>query len=177
MDTNLPLSPPAESASPTVTAAEGLATEVAEAIEAIAAHIPGLEAPHPSTAKRVRGARTVSREFLVSMIAAVEGSPDLQTAGTFDPEEARATLQFNDAFRSIADRLAALLASVNYTMESRKAKIARDAMTTYAIAKALARDPGGAALVPHLETLRRDLGRKTGRPATATPPPATPEPR
>jgi hypothetical protein len=92
MDTNLPLSPPAESASPTVTTAERLATEVAEAIEAIAARIPEFDAPHPSTAKRVRGARTVSREFLASMIAAVEATPDLQTAGTFDPEEARATL-------------------------------------------------------------------------------------
>jgi len=57
--------------SPTITTAERLANEIADAIEAIAARIPQLEAPHPSTATSVRGARTVSREFIVSMIAAV----------------------------------------------------------------------------------------------------------
>lgn len=129
MDTNLRLLPPAEAASPTITAAERLASEIAEAIDAIAARIPQLVAPHPSTATGVRGMRTVSREFIASMIAAVEAMPELQSVLTFHAEEARATLQFIDAFRTIADRLAALLASVNYTMASRRAKVASAAMT------------------------------------------------
>src|ERR1044071_6699431 len=121
MDSNPPLPPDVETTSPTITAAQRLADDIAEAIDAIAARIPGLEAPHPSTATRVRGARTVSREFIASMIAAVEATPDLQSTGTFDPQEARATLQFIDAFRPIADRLASLQASINYTMASRRA--------------------------------------------------------
>lgn len=177
MDTQLRAVTPLDTPSPTVTAAERLANEIAEAIDALAARIPQLEAPHPSTATRVRGARTVSREFIVSMIAAVEAMPELQSIGTFDAEEARAALQFIDAFRPIADRLAALLASVNYTMASRRAKVANAAMTTYAVAKGLARDPDGAPLVAHLETLRRDLGRKNRPPRPVTPGPATPAPR
>ena len=177
MDTPFHLVPPLESPSPTVTAAERLASEIAEAIDAIAARIPQLEAPHPSTATAVRGARTVSREFIVSMIAAVEAMPELQSVGTFDTEEARATLQFIDAFGPVADRLAALLASVNYTMASRRAKVAAAAMTTYAVAKGLARDPGGASLVVHLDILRHDLGRKNRPPRRVTPDPATPAPR
>jgi len=160
--------------SPTITTAERLANEIADAIEAIAARIPQLEAPHPSTATSVRGARTVSREFIVSMIAAVEATPALQTVGTFDTEEARATLQFIDAFRPIADRLAALLASINYTMASRRAKVAAAAMTTYAVAKGLARDAESAPLAAHLETLRRDLGRRNRPARSVTPDPATP---
>jgi len=151
-----------------------LANEIAEAIEAIAARIPQLEAPHPSTAPGVRGARTVSREFIVSMITAVEATPELQSVGTFDTQKARATLQFIDAFRPIADRLAALLASVNYTMASRRAKVAAPAMTTYAVAKGLARDSSSAPLAAHLDTLRRNLGR-TNRPQHhVRPDPATP---
>ena len=52
--------------------------------------------------------------------------------------------------------------SVNYTMESRKAKVAFAAMRTYEIAKGLARDPDSAPLVWNLEALRRDLGRTNG---------------
>ncbi len=177
MDTQFRLVAPLETPSPTVTAAERLANEIAEAIDTIAARIPQLEAPHPSTATGVRGARTVSREFIVSMIAAVEAMPELQSVGTFDTEEARATLQFIDAFRPVADRLAALMASVNYTMESRRAKVAAAAMTTYAVAKGLARDPGGASLVVHLDILRHDLGRKNRPPRRVTPDPATPAPQ
>lgn len=143
----------------TVTAQEKLAAEIIEAIEAIAARIPRLEAPHPSTAAHVRGARTVSREFLASMIAAVEDRPELRGVGTFDVDEARDTLQFLDAFRPVADRVAALLASITYTMEARKAAVAAKAMNTYHVMKGLARDPGGAPLRPHLDALRRDLGR------------------
>lgn len=162
MDTQLRLLPPLDYPSPTVTAAEELAAEIGEAIDSLAARIPRLEAPHPSTATHVRGARTVSRGFLTSMIAAVEARPELQSLGTFDTDEARDTLQFRDAFRPIADRVAMLLASLNYTMAARQAKVAANAMRTYEIMKALARDAGGAPLVEHLEVLRRDLGRKNG---------------
>lgn len=121
--------------------------------------------------------RTVSREFIASMIAAVEAMPELQSVRTFDPEEARATLQFIDAFRPIADRLAALLASVNYRMASRRTKVASAAMTTYAVARGLARDPDSAPLAAHLDILRRDLGRTNRPPHRVTPAPATPAPR
>jgi hypothetical protein len=148
--------------SPTVTAAEELAARIGDAIDALAALIPRLEAPHPSTASHVRGARTVSREFITSMIAAVEARPEVRILGTFDTDEARDALQFRDAFRPIADRLATLLASLNYTMAARNAKVAAEAMRTYDIMKGMARDAGGAPLVEHLEVLRRDLGRKNG---------------
>jgi hypothetical protein len=55
--------------------------------------------------------------------------PDLQDLGTFDTREARATLQFNDAFRKVAKRLAALLKSVNYTMEAISSVFAMDTCT------------------------------------------------
>lgn len=91
---------------------------------------------------------------------------------TFDVDAARETLQFNDAFRHVVDRLNALVASISYTMELRKAKVAFDAMRTYHIAKGLARDPNGKELVPHLRDLKRDLARKNG----ATEQPVEPDP-
>lgn len=159
MNKRIRLLPTTGTASPTETAAERLAAEMMEAIDAFAARIANLESPHPSTAAKVRGARTVPRPFITSLIAVMEAMPDLQAVGTFDTQEARATLQFNDAFRKVADRLAALTKSLNYTMEARLARVTKAAMITYTVAKGLGRKHDDPALPTYLATLRRDLGR------------------
>src|SRR2546423_12478405 len=97
---------------PTTTASDRLAEEILEAIEAIAARIPRLEAPHTMTAGSVRSGRTVSDDAIISMIGAVEREPQLQTLATFDVDYARETLQFNHAFRHVIDRLNFLTARV-----------------------------------------------------------------
>jgi len=169
MDTQLRLLPPQDGPTPTFTASDRLASEIAEAIDAIAERIPRLERPHPSSASRVRGARTVSREFIESMMAMVESQAELRAVNTFDVDEAREMLQFNDAFRHVVDRLEALKASVSHTIERRKARVVFAALRTYEIAKGLARDPDSAALAGHLETLRRDLGRTNGGASSSVP--------
>jgi hypothetical protein len=93
-------------------------------------------------------------------------------ACTFDVDEAREMLQFNDAFRRVVDRLDALTAGVSHTIESRKAKVVFAALRTYEIAKGLARDPDSAALVGHLENLRHDLGCTNGGASSSVPLPA-----
>lgn len=147
----------------TLTASDLLAREIAEAIDAIAARIPGLEAPHPSTARRVRGGRTVSREFVLALAGLVESRADLQASGIFDVEKALYTYQFNDAFRPVARRLAFLLASLNYTMDLRRANVARAALAMYLGVRGLARRDVG--LRAYVEIFRHKLGRKAGKPA------------
>jgi hypothetical protein len=65
----------------------------------------GLETPHPSTAARVRGARTLPREFVVSLTAAAERRPDLPVLGQFDSGKARSVLESADAIRVVAQNL------------------------------------------------------------------------
>src|SRR2546430_9760857 len=72
--------------SPTVTAAQLLAEEIAAAIEAIAERVPQFEFAHPLTASNVRYARTVSRDFIASMAYTVEARQELRR--TFDPDDA-----------------------------------------------------------------------------------------
>lgn len=66
-----------------------LSTKLVAALDLIAANIPDLRKPHPSTAKKVRGARTVSREAVVSIVAMVEASATLQRLAVMDTERAR----------------------------------------------------------------------------------------
>lgn len=144
---------------PTVTEMDRVAEQVRAAVEAVAALIPRLERPHSSTSRRVRAHRTVPRQFIVSLIAAVEELEELQTARTFDVDDAREALQFNDAFRPVADQLAALTAAVRFTMEWRKARVVEAGLQTYDIARGLARDEDHTLLTEYLEILKRDLRR------------------
>ena len=161
MDDDLPV-PATDVPSPTITAAQKMAADVMELIDAIAARIVELEAPHPSTSSRVRGARTVSNEAILSMIGAVENRPELRALETFDVDEARGMLQFAAAIKPVLNRLNALTSSISYTMEAQKARVVFALMRTYTIMKGLARDPDGAELVYYLDVLRRELGRTSG---------------
>ena len=138
--------------------AEEVAARIVEALDAMGSYL-NLETPHPKTRRRVRGSRTVSPEFMASMIAAVEAIPTLRKVKRFDPDEARTVIQSRDALRIISERMTMLLAKVNYTIEARWADLASGALATFTIAERLSRDPDGADLVPHVEVLRRHLGR------------------
>lgn len=143
----------------TITEMDRIAQQVRTAVEAVSALIPRLERPHPSTRDRLRAHRTVPREFIASMIAAVEQLEELRVVRKFDVDDARETLQFIDAFRPIADQLAALTDALRFTLESRKARVVAAGLQTYEIARALARDEGESHLTAHVEILKRDLRR------------------
>jgi len=145
---------------PTVTEMDRVAEQVRAAIEAVAALIPRLQRPHPSLRARVKAHRTVPREFVASMIAAVEQLEDLRVVQKFDVDDARETLQFIDAFRPVADQLSALLAALKFTLEWRKARVVEAALQTYHIARALARDEEMSDLTAHVGNLKRDLRRE-----------------
>ena len=141
---------------------EELAERAVQAIEVLAAWL-ALESPHPATARRVRSGRTVSREFVVAMIAAVEALPPLQRLNTFDSADARDVLQASDSMKVVSDRAAMFLASINYTIEARWARVARAAMDTYRLASAMVTATDNPELAAHVATLRRHLARRNGR--------------
>lgn len=146
---------------PEVTAltADEAATKVVAVLDMIAALIPDLRTPHPATAKRVRGARTVSREAVTSIIAMVEALPALQRLSTLDTNRAHQVLDSMDGLRLVAERLAMLQAQVKFTAEARWADLVSEAMAALAIAGGLAKVPAHAATAAHVATVRRHLGR------------------
>lgn len=136
-----------------------LAAEVSKAMDLIAERLK-LETPHPSTASRVRGARTVPRDFVVSMIDVAERRPDLRFLGEFNSGEAREVLQAIEAYRLLSERTAMFLARLNYTIEARWASIVAEATQKFALASILAEDKREPELAAEVETLRKHLGRK-----------------
>jgi hypothetical protein len=138
-------------------AAGQLAAQVTSIMDMIAERM-ALESPHPSTAKRVRGARTVPREFVVGLTALVEWMPQL--GQRFDTGAAHEVLESMDAQKQLAERTALLLASMKYTNESRWAKVVSEAMLTFSLASIMAKDPNNGELAARVESLGRLLGRR-----------------
>lgn len=130
-----------------------------ESLDQLAARIPGLEGAHESKTDFVRSHVNIPFDFLGSAIAAVEEIAELQAGHRLDVDEARDTLQFIAAFRPAADKLAAILSMLRFTLASRKASLAAEALQIYSLAKGYARDPQGAGIGSHVSNMRRDLGR------------------
>lgn len=147
-------------ATPTVTYYQQLAEQFSAELDDVAALVPDLESPHPLTANFVRSHVNVPFEFLRTAIFAVEQVPELRSVNKLDVDAARATLQFIDAFRPVYDKLMRLASSLKFTMSSRKAHLAADALQIYWIGRGLARDRRGANVVPIVAALKRDLGRR-----------------
>lgn len=148
-----------------------LATKIIVALDFIAALIPDLRTPHPATAKKVRGARTVPREAVIAIVAMVESSLDLRNTGILDTERAREVLEHDYGFHILDERIERLRAQVRYTVEARWAEVTMEAMAVYHVAKRLAKDPRYADLAAHVATIRRHLGR-TNTKKTKVPEPA-----
>jgi hypothetical protein len=144
-------------------AADQLAAQVSSIMDMIAERM-ALESPHPSTASRVRGARTVPREFVVGLTALVEWMPKL--GQTFDTAAAHEVLESIDAHKQLAERTALLLASMKYTNEARWAKVVNEAMVTFSIAGIAAKDTKNAELAARVESLSRLLGRRGSKKQT-----------
>jgi hypothetical protein len=164
----------------TVTKYQELADEISAAFDGFITKLPQFEERHPSTQRFVQGHLSVSDQFVASAVAAVDATGDLQNVKKLDVNTARDVFQFEDAFQAVADKAIAFGRGLQFTIDSRKASLAADALQIYAISKGLARDPGSSSLVAHLETMKRHLNRKGGKKKVTTPgtsqTPGTPAP-
>lgn len=160
-----PSSPDPASVTPTVTHYQSLADDFSRQLDTLSAIIPQLEASHSTTATFVRSHQSIPAEFLHTAIAAVEQTPALQGVEKLNVVAARDTLQFIEAFRPVLDKVTAFASSLKFTISSRKATLAADALQIYSIAKGVARDPGSAAVASLVSNMKRDL--KRGRKVTA----------
>ncbi len=160
---------------PPLTAFELLAQELLGVLNDFATRIPDLADPNPATARSVRRHRTISKEFMRTAIFTSQESDEIQSAGTFNVDAARAAMQFAEAFRVVAERLQYLTSAVNFTIELKMAEASDGALRVYGLAKVLARDPSKAEIGGWAGVLKKNLGRK-GRGAKVRTPPPDPAP-
>jgi hypothetical protein len=161
---------------PTTTHYQEVAAALSATLTTALSQIPSFEVSHPATVKFVRAHQGFPNDFIATVLAAVAADPQLQNVNKFDVAEARDTLQFLEAFRSVIDQTQVLLDTLKFTCASRKARVVADGLQIYLIAQGIGRDPGSAAVATYVEHMKRDLKRNRRRSRTANPAP-TPAPQ
>jgi hypothetical protein len=162
------------------TAFEAIARQVIDGLVALTKLIPAFVPEHNENKQFVKRFSGFSVESLRSMIAAVEANPELNVANKFDVQQARADLQYLDAFRAVLDQSRAFDRNVRFTYFARKARAMNPMLQTYAIGKGIGRDAASADVAAHIENIKRDLrvpsNPSAKRAKSAKKPPQTPQP-
>jgi hypothetical protein len=157
---------------------QDIATQASGMIDQIEALIPGFLHFDTNDAKRVASGARFSKDLIPQVITAVTALPPAGGINTFDVDGGKAALAFDDALQPVVQRLSSLLDGMQFTIDSRLARSAGQALSTYAWAKKHAKGPEGVALRPYLDemtrTVKRTLNRRKSL-ATPVPPSAPPK--
>jgi hypothetical protein len=139
-------------------------TEVAQArlqeLRLMRDAIPHFRTPAiPNETQRLSVAAAVPPEFIELTVVAVANERALVREAAATPAEVRDFMKYGEAFTPLADELEALAQFIRFSVAVARSKAARQALTTYALAQRLAKQPETAHLAPYVADMRRALGR------------------
>lgn len=162
------------------------AQALVEQTRAMRQQIPNFVVPTSSKeTQRLVSSASVPPEFVELTAVAVKNSMPLVRGGDADPAQTRDLMSYAEAYGPLADELEALAQLIRHSIIAAKSRAGGQALTTYALAKALAKRPETADLALHVADMRRALGRTrkaksqpapTPAPVPAEPTPVTPSP-
>ena len=148
-----------------------------EEIRALREQIPNLVIPASKTERRkLSRAASVPPELVELAAVAVKNSPSLVRGGAINPDQVRDLMSYAEAYGPVADELEALASFVRHSVTAARNKAGSDALTTFALARRLAKRPENADLAPHVEDMRRTLGAKTRKAKAKQEPAPAPTP-
>jgi hypothetical protein len=116
----------------------------------------------PATAdatQRLSAVAAVPAEFIELTNVAIANHPVLVRVEGATPDEVRDLVAYALAHEPLPNELEALAHFVRYSVIAARNAAATEALTTYALAKRLAKLPQYAYLRPHVADMRRALGR------------------
>ena len=166
------VTPPPE-ASVRTAAAQALITKV----RAMRDEIPDFTSPKfVGDGRPLANAAGVPAAFVERTTVAVTNIRALSRANVLDPAIVRDLMTFAEAYAPLADELEALARFVRHSVISARNTAGTEALVTYGLAQRLAKRPELAAeLAPHVDDMRRALGRRR-KPKEAKTPPVAPTP-
>lgn len=129
--------------------------------------------------RQITTSASVPDAFLKSTAVACDAQPELGVAAQVTSNELRQAIEFTRAFNSVADELELLAKGLRDTVAEQRFDVARRALRVYALAKTFNGPTERVMLVPHLNNMKRDLGRTRTKliepdPILAPPVPAPP---
>jgi len=147
-----------------------------EEIRALRQKIPNLVIPTSKSAvRRLVVTASVPKQFVELTAVAVRNNAMLVRTAGQDLAEDRDLTSYAEAYAPVVYELEALAHFVRHSVFAAKSKVGSSALTTYAVARVLAKRPETADLLPHVDDMGKALGRR-GRKSRSqpAPKPATP---
>lgn len=150
--------------------------QVLALIGQIEALIPGFTHHDTNDAKRVANVARIGKDLIPQIITTVTALPPIGDVHIFDVVEGKDSLTFEADMQPVVQRLSALLTGTVFTVNSRIARSASRALSTYAWAKKHAKSPEGIELRPFVDemtsTMKKTLNRRKPAKPAPTPTPA-----
>jgi hypothetical protein len=110
--------------------------------------------------------QTVSDRYLESVAVALDASLHLSDAAQATSADVRHAVRFAQAFLAVADELTLLARGLRDTVLAKRGDAVNRGLAVYAIAKTINRPGDRELLIPHVDAMKRTLGR--GRPRLST---------
>jgi hypothetical protein len=154
--------PPIDPKTPTPTYYQGLSAEIQAAVDTLAGLLPKLDESLSADERQIRRNLNVPDVYCYSAINAVQQHPELNAGNALDVDQCLNDLQFIEAFRPVFDKFFTVSRRLRHALRMKKSLVGTATLQVLRNAKAQrsnGRNPAVSALV---ETLQRDLGRKTG---------------
>jgi hypothetical protein len=149
-----------------------------EEIRTMREKIPNLVIPTSKKAGRqLTNTASVPKVFVELTTVAVKNNATLVRPAGQDLAQDRDLASFADAYAPVADELEALAHFVRHSVSAAKSKVGSSALTTYAMARVLAKRPETADLLPHVDDMGKALGRRRKSKSQPEQPPVTTAPK
>ena len=110
-------------------------------------------------ARRLHSAASVSPAFVELTAVAMTHQNALVRGDSILPPGMRDLMSYGEAYGPLVDELEALAQFIRHSIAAARHAAASEALTTYALARRLARQPKNADLAPYVTDMRRALGR------------------
>jgi hypothetical protein len=131
---------------------------------------------------KLANAASVSPEFVELTASATANHVALVRGDALSQADRRDLMSYADAYGPLADEFEAMAQFLRHSITAARNQVGADALTTYAVAKRLAKKPRYAGLAVHVADMRRALNRgkkltaeqKAAKAAAKTPKPASP---
>jgi len=150
----VPVTPPQESYADSALA-------LVEELRAMRERIPNLAIPETRDARRrLSQAASVPPEFVELTSMAVKSHAPLVRGGGQDLARNADLKSFAEAYGPVGDELEALTSFVKHSVTKAMNTVGSEALTTFALAKRLAKRPESADLIPHVDAMGKALAKR-----------------
>lgn len=139
-----------------------LAQQILTTIRGVPQQIAGFAFLPAGERRRLAVPANLPVPFLNSAAIAVDTSPALLAASGMNATTLREAIQFRNAFEVVADEMILIGNGLKHTITLQLSDAGTAALCIYAISKTINRRQDRALLIPHIENMRRTLGRGRG---------------